>query len=173
MNSRWKLNPPASLTLRRNYFVTRTNETLIYSCFQLKRKSLTKNIYGVTFFSLSFVFLSPSSHPNCNYFLVAFFSPDYVPKSILDCRVFFPYIAKDEDGEKNVVLMYFSRPVTRIFSPSAFLFFFIFIFYEKRKARKKYQQKIVKCRRQWKVFPFFLSFIQQGFSSHFHRCDFN
>lgn len=133
-----------------NYFTTQTNETLIYSCFQLKRKSLTENIYGVTFFR------SPSSSfrrlliliviISCCLFFFRLCTQEYswLPR-------FFPYIAKDEDGEKNVVLMYFSRPVTRIFSPSA-LFFFIFIFIRKRKKTRKISTKNRKMSQTMKSF---------------------
>lgn len=93
--------------------------------------------------------------PNCNYFLLPFFY------SLCTQEYFFTRLAslysQGRRWWKNAVLCtVFSHPVTKIFSLfCAFLSFFL-------KQQKKYQQKIVKCRRQWKVF-FLL-----GFSFIFH-----
>lgn len=110
--------------------------------------------------------------PNCNYFLLPFFSSFMYPRVFflltVDCRVFSSLYSQGRRWwKKTLSLMYSSRPVTRIFSPSAL--FFSFLYDEKNINKKSYNV----ADNEKFFFSLFFHFIQQGFSSHFHRCDFN
>lgn len=62
MEKSFQNNSPKAQIHPRLAELFRTRGPLIYSCFQLKRKSSTEDIYSAMLF-----------RPNCNYFLLPFF----------------------------------------------------------------------------------------------------